>query len=117
MSFKYFKKEEFKCSCCSENKINDQLLRKLDEAREIAQTPFKINSGYRCKKHNAKIGGEPESAHTLGLACDISAQTSAQKYKILSALLKVGFERIGVYKTFIHCDIDEQKPSKIVWVG
>lgn len=117
--WKYFKKEDFACKCCGMNNTSDLLIDKLDNAREISGIPFVVNCGCRCKKHNSdpKIGGEPDSSHLTGLAVDISAKTSEQKFKIVSALLKVGFVRIGVYKTFIHGDIDTSKPQSMLWHG
>jgi hypothetical protein len=44
---KYFKEIE--------NNMNVVFLAKLDEARELAEIPFKINSAYRTKEHNKKI--------------------------------------------------------------
>ncbi len=29
--------------------------------------------------------------------------------------LEVGFNGIGIAKTFIHADIDEDKPSHVIW--
>lgn len=112
---KHFKKEDFKCPCCGENLISDKLTQKLDEAREIANVRFLVNSAYRCKVHNKKVGGKENSSHTRGLACDIKVKSSSDRFAILSSLIKVGFNRIGVADTFIHCDIDETLPSKVIW--
>lgn len=38
-----------------------------------------INSGYRCYAHNLKIGGAINSAHTVGMACDIADHDGALK--------------------------------------
>jgi zinc D-Ala-D-Ala carboxypeptidase len=91
-------------------------LAKLDEAREIADIPFKINSAFRTPEHNAKIGGKPNSSHLRGLAVDIRAADSRTRFIILNALIKVGFNRIGIAKTFIHIDDDPEKSGKVVWV-
>lgn len=91
-------------------------LAKLDEAREIADIPFKINSAFRTPEHNAKIGGKPNSSHLRGLAVDIRAVDSRTRFIILGALIKVGFNRIGIAKTFIHVDDDQEKSGKVVWV-
>ena len=37
------------------------LIDKLDKARGISGVAYKINSGYRCESHNAKVGGSPKS--------------------------------------------------------
>jgi len=91
-------------------------LAKLDEAREIAGIPFKINSAFRTPEHNAKVGGKDNSSHLKGLAVDISATDSRSRFIILGALIKVGFNRIGIAKTFIHVDDDKEKSGRVVWV-
>lgn len=104
---KYFKEIE-------EN-MNADFLNKLDEAREIANIPFIINSAYRSPEHNAKIGGKPNSSHIKGLAVDISVTNSRQRFIVLNALLNVGFTRIGIADTFIHVDLDSEKSKDVIW--
>lgn len=112
-----FKLTEFECKCgCGTNCISKELVRKLDMAREIAGVPFIINSGCRCEKHNKASGGTTESAHVEGLAVDIKATDSRTRYLIINALIAVGFNRIGIAKTFIHADIDGNKDPKVVWL-
>ena len=87
----------------------------LDLARLLAGVPFKISSGYRCKKHNLEVGGVKNSAHLKGLAVDIEVLDSVSRLKILRALVIVGFNRIGISKGFIHVDVDvdKTKPDNI----
>ena len=92
-----------------------EFLNKLAQARKIAAVGFKITSGYRSPEHNEKVGGVPNSSHTLGHACDIYAPTSRQKYIIINALLQAGFDRIGVAKNFIHVDDDPSKNEDVIW--
>lgn len=100
----------------SGKKMNRKFLEMLQEARTIADVPFSINSGYRTKKHNLRVGGTPNSSHLKGLACDIKCTTSNRRAIILNALIKVGFKRIGIGNTFIHVDIDEDKPQNVYWL-
>lgn len=90
-------------------------LNMLAEAREIANTPFKITSGYRTESHNEKVGGVIGSSHTLGHAADIYAPLSTQKFRMMEALIEVGFTRIGVSKNFIHVDNDPSKSPLVLW--
>lgn len=114
----YFKPEEFRCKCgCGGMSVSNTLLAMLEKAREIADIPFTIVSGYRCEKHNKKVGGVDSSAHSAGLAVDIKADTSISRYKILKSLMAVGFTRLGVYSRWIHADIDGEKPGNVIWVG
>lgn len=110
-----FTLDEFSCPCCGEVQMDYEQIEMLDEARELAGVPFKVNSGYRCKKHNENVGGSPNSSHPKGYATDIAVRDSESRFKILKALLEVGFTRIGVYKTFIHCDNDPDKPQGVCW--
>ena len=56
-----------------------------------------------------------KSSHLLGHAADISCTNSSQRHKIIKALLKVGFNRIGIADTFIHVDNDPNKPANVIW--
>lgn len=85
----------------------------LDLAREKAGIPFKINSAFRSVEYEKSQGRKGTSSHCFGLAVDIRCTTSLQRLKIVSALLEVGFERIGIGKTFIHVDFDQEKNSAI----
>jgi len=95
--------------------MNVDFLNKLAQARKIAAVGFKITSGYRSPAHNEKVGGVPNSSHTLGHAVDIYAPTSRQKYLIINSLLQAGFNRIGVAKNFIHVDDDPSKNEDVIF--
>jgi len=90
-------------------------LEMLDETRELADIPFIINSGYRTKKHNKKVGGKADSSHTSGNAADIKCEDSISRFKIIEAALRAGFTRIGIAKTFIHLDNDINKVQNVIW--
>ena len=87
----------------------------LDMARDKFDKPIRINSGYRTAKHNLKIGGRPNSSHLRGLAVDIACSNSVDRYHLLNCLLDVGFKRIGISKSFIHVDIDDEKDDQVIW--
>lgn len=113
----YFSRKELECKCCGVCLISDELLGRLNHAREIAGIPFIITSGYRCEKHNDEVGGVPTSAHTKGLAVDIAFKNSNQCFKIVRALYDAGFRRIGINfaKSFVHCDVDGSKPQDVLF--
>jgi zinc D-Ala-D-Ala carboxypeptidase len=94
-------------------KMNKEFLFKLDEARMLAGTPFRITSGYRTEAHNKKVGGVKGSSHTKGCAVDIAVNSGLQRSAIVCALAKVGFTRIGIAKTFVHVDLDKEKQNSI----
>ena len=112
---RYFSRKELECPCCGFHNIDPKFHRMLDRARENSGVPFPVNSAVRCAAHNAKVGGAENSAHTLGVAIDIRVDSSWHRFKILRALVLVGFERIGIYETFIHADVDSSKTAEVVW--
>lgn len=96
--------------------LKPELVQMLDDARHIAGIPFKLNSGFRTKSQNEKAGGVEDSAHLTGLAVDIACTSDTARHKIITALQKVGFNRIGIAKTFVHCDIDKSKSPNVIWL-
>ena len=94
-------------------KMNKEFLFKLDEARMLAGTPFRITSGYRTEAHNKKVKGVKGSSHTKGCAVDIAVNSGLQRSAIVCALAKVGFTRIGIATTFVHVDLDKEKQNSI----
>lgn len=111
---KYFKLEEFACKHCGEVKMNNKFLDMLDDARGLANIPFGITSGYRCPIHNANVGSTSTN-HVNGVAADITCTSSINRIKIVTALIKTGFKRIGIYKNFIHADINDEVDA--MWIG
>ena len=103
---KYFKEIEYK--------MDKHFLAKLDKSREYAKMPFVINSAYRSPDHPESIKN-PSSSHIKGLAVDIRTSDSRARYKVLNALMHVGFNRIGIADTFIHVDDDYEKSSNVIW--
>ena len=114
---KFFKVSEFDSvdEKGSGSKMDKDFLLMLDLARKIAGIPFKINSGYRTKERNSLVGGRVGSSHLKGMAADIHYQGSRERYLILHSLMKVGINRIGIGKTFIHADADPIKDKNVVW--
>lgn len=96
--------------------LKPELVTKLDEARHIAGIPFKLTSGYRSPEHNAKVGGVKDSAHLTREAVDIACTNDTDRWKIINSLISVGFNRIGISKTFIHADIAKDKTQKVIWL-
>ena len=119
ITLKHFNLSEFDCPMHkgSGKYMDETFLIKLDNAREIAGVPFKINSGFRCEAYNKKVGGSKTSSH-MNIPCnaaDISTKDSLTRWTILNALLKAGFTRIGLGNGFIHVDTDKQKSQRVVW--
>lgn len=118
MSLKFFSYEEFDSPDANGSGVNmdNQFLEMLDYARQIANIPFKINSGFRTPEHNATLRhSKPSSSHLKGKAVDIAVRSSSDRFTILSSLIQAGFTRFGVGKTFIHVDNDADKVQHVIW--
>lgn len=111
----FFKPEEFACKCCGKGGVVSRVHKALNFARAWAGVPFVITSGYRCPKHNAEVGGVPESSHTKRLAVDIRVPSSADRFLIIQGLIEAGFTRYGIGADFIHADMDETKVQEVAW--
>lgn len=113
----YFDRSEFACGCgCGRDDISMDLVHVLGYVRTVTERPIKINSGVRCDKHNLAVGGVIGSAHTKGEAADLECKESDYRYNLIRVLIDAGVKRIGIGKTFIHVDIDETKPYRVIWL-
>jgi len=116
---RYFTYDEFDSPDApgSGHQMHQEFLEMLDDARDIAQVPFVINSGFRTEEHNRTIpGSSPDSSHLVGWAADIRATTSNRRWLVIEALIQVGFTRIGVADTFVHVDCDPAKVKNVMWL-
>lgn len=120
-----FYEHEFACKCCGKTvPMNPKLIEFLEYAREDMDVPLIISSGYRCPKRNAEEGGVHSSSHGLGHAADIVTTSAKFRFKFLQLCLsfydpiRTNVEtplRIGIGKSFIHVDFDEDKDQEVVW--
>ena len=113
----YFKESEFKqcVPACSLQDMNQSTMKKLDAAREYAGIPVVLNSAYRSVEYEKSKGRKGTSAHTLGRAVDIRCNTDANRFKLIHALYRAGFTRIGIGKTFIHADDSPRHKQNVLW--
>lgn len=115
MVYNYFNINEFTCKCgCGQARMKDSFLIRLDKARGVAGIPFIINSGFRCEEHNKKVGSTSTN-HVRGVAADIRCGSSQARFKVLKSLIDTGFDRIGIHRTFIHCDENWDGPKGVIW--
>ena len=96
--------------------MDQATLSALDDAREKANIPFVINSSIRCEHHNKVSGGSSTSSHLIGCAVDIKCDNSADRIRIVTALLASPITRVGIANNFIHADYDQRKPQYLMWV-
>lgn len=112
----FFKQREFVCPDCGEVKVSGYLIHMLNKIRSVYGKPMIINSGYRCKEYNKKVGGKPSSAHLRGTAADIKCDNATDRFLLVSLACEAGFRRVGVYSDFVHLDVDDTLPRPVMWI-
>ena len=111
-----FTSNEFDChgsGCCSETLVDAKLIEYLQKIRNHFGVAVSINSGYRCEKHNAAVGGASQSKHKYGQAADIVVQGVAP-LKVAQYAESLGILGIGQYSNFVHIDT---RTTKYYWYG
>lgn len=111
---KNFTSIEFDChgrGCCSSTKIDSKLVNYLQQIRDYFGEAVSINSGYRCVKHNANVGGASRSNHMDGEAADIRIRGKTP-IELARVAEKLGILGIGVYSWGIHIDT---RTTKYFW--
>jgi uncharacterized protein YcbK (DUF882 family) len=78
----------------------------LQPLRDAWGQPLFINSGYRCLKLNAAVGGVPTSQHVMGMAADVGCSNPYELAK-LAVKLKLDFDQMIIYPTFVHLSYDK----------
>ena len=119
---KNFKVSEFECKCgCGANDISQTVINMCQKIRENLGLPVRINSGYRCKQHNAKVGGVKNSYHTQGLAADLScAKGALALWTVIQNMWNNGelpeLSYAIKYANFVHIDCGKKR-NNIFAVG
>ena len=90
------------------------LAENLQILRDKVDSPIYLTNAYRCKAHNATVGGSKNSQHLLGKAADIKSKalSPTEIANTADSLMKNGsFDAggIGRYNTFTHLDIRGRK--------
>lgn len=99
-----------KCGCGGEQApaIVANLMRvaaMLEKVRAVCGKPLHVTSGFRCAKHNAKVGGADGSRHLTGEAADVVCYDLApvRVQRIARGIPEV--HGLGLGKTFTHLDV------------
>ena len=109
-----FNLSEFECNCgCSMPDFVKKNVIELAENLQVlrdAVGKLDLTNAYRCKEHNADVGGAVNSQHVKGKAADLKSSTmSPSEIAVVvddlmkSEKFKLG--GIGIYNTFTHVDI------------
>ena len=82
--------------------------------RTLTNGPVIINSAFRTKNHNKKIGGVSNSSHLKSCALDIKKPAGFSTEILGNFLYSIGVERIKVVSSYVHFDIDDEKLKWLV---
>ena len=110
---RYFQLKDFNCQETGENKMCPKFLERLDELRHRCGFPFIITSGYRSPQHSIERRKSKPGTHAQGIAADIKVSGGNQRYTIQKHAYQMGFNGIGVHKTFIH--VDDRNSTPVSW--
>lgn len=73
----------------------------LEPLREAWEQPLFINSGYRCRELNEKVGGVESSQHRKGEAADVGCSNPLELARLVLKL-NLPFDQMGLYASFVH---------------
>lgn len=85
----------------------------LEQVRDLFGAPVHVSSGYRCPALNKLAGGEPMSAHLLGLAADIHVQ--GVEYKEMAERIRdsgIVFDQLIYEITWVHIGLSLGTPRQ-----
>lgn len=79
----------------------------LDPLREFIGEPIYVNSGYRCKELNDKVGGAKNSQHMKGEAVDITVSAATTEDLLIMAQFieyECDYDQLIIYREqrFLH---------------
>lgn len=66
----------------------------LQPARERFGKPITVNSGYRSKAVNARVGGAASSQHMTGQAADITTGSKTENRKLFAILETMDYDQL-----------------------
>jgi uncharacterized protein YcbK (DUF882 family) len=110
---RYFKLSDFDCQETGNNEMSEEFLEKLDDLRHVCGFPFIITSGYRDPSHSIEARKAKAGTHARGIASDIRINNGNEAYDIIKNAQSMGFNGIGLAKSFIHLDIRQGMP--VIW--
>lgn len=98
------------------NNIKELVFHILQPLRDKFDVPIHINSGYRCLKLNAAIGGVPSSQHVMGQAADIVVE-GKKPIEVAEMIVEMGlpYDQIGLYDTFVHVSVSSRQRGHIFY--
>lgn len=97
MEYKYFKQNEV-------YNLQHYFVTCLDVARERANVPFIITSGWRSAQKNMEVEGVSNSKHIKGEAVDLRILSGTETARMIEALLSIPYFEVVIEKDHIHVE-------------
>lgn len=119
-----FQAYEFDCHCdysdCKEQRIQRKLIDKLQDLRAAVDAPLRINSAFRCRRHQAKLRksgiktAKGKSTHELGNAIDVALARQGgsdfdRRFRRFKKEAAEYFKAIGLASRWLHLDTRDDK--------
>ena len=98
------------------NNVKELVFQVLQPLRDYICKPIIINSGYRCLKLNAAVGGVPTSQHVQGQAVDIRVKDMTP-FEIAQAVLDLHlpYDQMILYNDFLHLSIGTRDRRQLLY--
>ena len=122
-STKNFSDEELRCSCCGENLMDEEFLKRLQTVRNKFGRAMHLSSAYRCPVWNDQVSMTGRKGpHTTGRAVDVLL-SGPDALRLVSLAVDCGMRGIGIKQTaphearFVHLDdlTGEAGPRPWMW--
>jgi uncharacterized protein YcbK (DUF882 family) len=108
----HFDSSEWTCRCgCGQLIINTELVKMMERFRKRTGKPVIVHCVNRCENHNEKVGGEDNSKHLTGDACDFHVKGMPMKELHAVALSSedILYGGIGIYEWGVHADTGKRR--------
>ena len=110
---------ECKCGCSMPDFVKKNIIELAENLQVLRDTVGRLDltNAYRCKDHNADVGGAVNSQHLKGKAADVksSVMSPSEIAVVVDDLMKsekFKLGGVGIYNTFTHVDI---RGSRVRW--
>tara|TARA_R110002153_G_scaffold226326_1_gene378964 strand:- start:1969 stop:2355 length:387 start_codon:yes stop_codon:yes gene_type:complete len=101
------------CTCghpdCDQRSVSQAVLDMTQSGRDILRHGVRVTSGGRCPNHQSESHRTTPADHQKGNGIDVSVNGSTRG-NVVSAGIEVGFNAIGVAKTFVHWGYRKELP-------
>ena len=102
---------------CKDSQLDPDFFALLTQLQNSISQELTITSAYRTYEYELSKGRKGTSSHCKGLAVDISCCNSSLRAALVSKAFALGIDRIGIYPTFIHLDVDKSKVHPCIWLN